>query len=62
MTKHDVTKKTIESKRQPYFKPQIEIVPLLPKQTVLGAKCLSSSLTTASDFDPCSVLTNACAQ
>lgn len=37
---NDVKQKT---GRKPYIKPQIETVPLLPRQTVLGSSCYSSS-------------------
>jgi hypothetical protein len=33
----------IKTLRNPYVKPQVEIVPLLPKQTVLSGNCFTAS-------------------
>jgi hypothetical protein len=40
---NEVNSKLIEPRRKLYVQPHIEIVPLLPKQTVLGTGCYSAS-------------------
>ena len=57
----NLNNKIYESKRKPYIQPQVEIVPLLPKQTVLDVKCFSISLNAAETFQTCTLLNN-CAQ
>jgi hypothetical protein len=37
----------VERQRKPYTKPQVETVPLMPKQTVLGESCYSLSISGA---------------
>jgi hypothetical protein len=39
----ELNNKQSEHRRKPYVRPHVEIVPLLPKQTVLGTGCYSSS-------------------
>ena len=41
---YELNENLMVSQRKPYFKPQIEIVPLLPKQTVLSNNCYSTSI------------------
>jgi hypothetical protein len=47
-------KTTNERRRKPYLRPQIEVVSLLPKQTVLGIPCYSSSATGPEETFGCS--------
>lgn len=44
--------------RKPYIKPQIETVPLLPRQTVLGSSCYSASQTVGPVVSGCLRSTN----
>jgi len=43
VNKNELNKNHTEGLRKSYLKPQVEIVPLLPKQTVLGIGCFTLS-------------------
>ena len=47
----ELNQKVIERRRKPYIRPEIEIVQLLPKQTVLSFPCHTSSK--AGPVEPC---------
>ena len=40
----------VAPQRKTYLKPALDIVPLLPKQTVLGGECFSSSNTAGEEL------------
>jgi len=61
MIQDNELKENLQSmQRKFYFKPHIEIVPLLPKQTVLGIGCFSLSLQSGPDSGGCGISVENC--
>jgi len=54
--------RTSQTMRKAYQKPQIEVVPLLPKQTVLGVGCFTTSDQSGEQNYGCGIEQGMCVQ